>query len=258
MSMHWSLGVRGHWCGLVQFARRRRSWSGSWGSMILKALDAVFHQFQLHLQSVDFVSLVRHRRHLRCQDVDVARVVACLLRLGCPRMPFRSHLMNDSDDMPELLLQPAHGLFDLTDLAAVRLEHAGVERDLRLQARESSRPHIAGRRPLLGGGDMTGSWGCAFHSTVRRWWRACVPHYGFVRLRRRPALSVRLSPVHVHEVIKLVLRASLLGGMIDRAMMSITLDGWSALSVKVVGKRKRAKRRVMYESSRLTPGMIIP
>ncbi len=142
-------------------------------------------------------------------------------------MQFRSHLMDDGDDMSEFLLQPAHGLFDFANLAAVGLEHAGIERDLRLQARKSSRPHIAGRRPLLGGGGMTGSWGCAFDSAVRlcRWWCACVPRYGFVRLRCHPALSVRLSPVHVHEVINVIVRALLPDAMIDGATVAITLHG---------------------------------
>lgn len=115
------------------------------GRAALESLHAVLHEVHLHRDAVNLVDSVREALELACEHLQIARIVPGALRSRRLGTHLGAHIVKSSDDVVHLRMQPSDGCFDIGQLAAMGLQHAGVVGDLGLQAGDGAGPDIVGQ-----------------------------------------------------------------------------------------------------------------
>lgn len=122
---------------------------------VFQSLHPIPDQVHLHAQPIDLVDAIRQPLQLPGKNVQVARIVP---RMFCcwqcwPCTQLGADIIHGRSKAADFLVQSGNGAFDFGELPTMRLEHAGVVRDLGLQAGYGARPDIVGQSIGPIGGD---------------------------------------------------------------------------------------------------------
>jgi hypothetical protein len=81
----------------------------------------------LHVEAIDFVHAVGQALQLAANNLEVARIVpSSIRRTGWTRTHFRPHLIQDTRDATQLLMQTTHGALQIGELPTVGFQHTRV------------------------------------------------------------------------------------------------------------------------------------
>lgn len=126
---------------------------------IFQALHAIPDQVHLHAQPINLIDAIGQPLQLPGKNVQITRIVPRML-CGWQSRPctqLGANIIHSRSKAADFLVQSGNGALDFGELPTMRLEHAGVVRDLRLQAGYGARPDIVGQsiRSIGGNGWMS-------------------------------------------------------------------------------------------------------